>query len=86
MSHDWVEVRNCNWLHEAHFVKSVLESEGIDVLLPDEYLVGINPFYVNAVGGVKVMVRAHELTRAKELLESAISSAASENPDREEPA
>lgn len=43
MSVEWVQARNCNWLHEAHFVKSVLESAGIEVQIPDEHVIGINP-------------------------------------------
>ena len=43
MSDAWVEIRNCNWLHEAHFVESVLESEGIEVQVPDEHTLGIQP-------------------------------------------
>ena len=61
MNQEWVQVRNCNWLHEAQFVQSVLESEGIDVFLPDEHVLGVQPFYANALGGVRVLVRAHDL-------------------------
>ena len=49
MDEQWVEVRNCNWLHEAHFLKSVLEADGIEVLIPDEHLLGVQPLYANAV-------------------------------------
>ena len=67
---DWVQVRNCNWLHQAQFLKSVLESEGIDVQLPDEHVLGVQPFYGAMIGGVRVMVRPADLQRATELLES----------------
>jgi hypothetical protein len=70
-SADWVEIWNCNSLHEAAFLKSVLESEGIKALLPDEYTVGVQPFYIAALGGVRLMVRASDAGRAKELIESA---------------
>ena len=66
----WVEVRNCNWLHQAQFLKSVLESEGIDVQLPDEHVLGVQPFYGAAIGGVRVMVRASDVQRADELLKA----------------
>jgi len=69
---EWVQIRNCAWVHEAHFVKSVLESEGIDVLIPDEHTLGLNPLYANALGGVRVMVRHADVKRATALLESAI--------------
>ena len=70
MSNEWAEVRNCNWIHEAHFVKSVLESEGIEVQLPDEHTLTLQPLYAGALGGVKVLVRTHELKRAQELLDA----------------
>jgi hypothetical protein len=80
---EWVEVRNCNWLHQAQFLKSVLESEGIDVQLPDEHVLGVQPFYGAAVGGVRVMVRAADLQRATELLESVVNAAPEEIPDQD---
>jgi len=69
---DWVPVRNCGWLHEAHFVKSVLESEGIQVMIPDEHTLALQPLYANALGGVRVLVPTGQLKRATELLESAM--------------
>ena len=69
MKDDWVEVHNCQWLHEAHFVKSLLESGGIDVFIPYEHTLGVQPFYANAIGGAKVLVRAADRERAAELLE-----------------
>lgn len=83
MSDEWVDVRNCNWLHEAHFVKSVLESEGIEVQLPDEHTLGIQPLFAPAIGGVRVMVHASEETRARELLEAVMASPTAESPDGE---
>ena len=76
MYHDWAVVRSCSYLHEAEFVKSLLESEGLDVQIPDEYAVGVNPGYTNMLGGVRVMVHADQLQRANEVLESAEPSAA----------
>ena len=68
MSHEWIQVRNCNWLHEAHFVKSVLESEGITVQIPDEHTVGLQPGIATALGGIRVLVPSDEWSRATELL------------------
>jgi hypothetical protein len=68
MSDEWVQARNCNWLHEAHFVKSVLESEGIAVQIPDEHTVAIQPGIATALGGIRVLVPSHQWRRAVELL------------------
>jgi putative signal transducing protein len=69
-ANDWTEVWNCNWPHEAQFFKSVLESAGIDVFLPDEYTVGVDPGLVPALGGVRILVRANDVAEARRVLES----------------
>lgn len=71
MEQHWVVVRSCSWLQEAEFVKSLLESEGLDVQIPDEYAVGVNPGYTNMLGGVRVLVHSDQLERANEVLRSA---------------
>lgn len=83
-SDDWVQVRNCNWVHQAHFVKSVLESEGIEAQIPDEHTLAIQPLYGTAIGGVRVMVRAIDLQRATELLD-AVDAAPAEPLDDDAP-
>ena len=70
MESDWVEVRNCAWLHEAQFLKSVLDAAGIEALIPNEQTLGVQPFYANMLGGVRLLVHQDELERARELLDS----------------
>lgn len=65
---EWAEVANVNWLHEAEVVKSVLESEGIEVQLPDQHTVSIQPGAATALGGVRVLVRANDRERARQVL------------------
>ncbi len=46
--------------HEAHLVRTKLESEGIPCQLLNEYTVTMDWFYANAVGGIKLIVpQAH---------------------------
>jgi len=71
MPTEWIEVRSCNWLHEAQLFKSVLEGAGIEVLIPDEYTLGVQPFYAAALGGVRLLVRTADRDRAAELLNDA---------------
>ena len=66
----WVEVWNCAWLHEAQFFKSVLEAARIEVSLPDEYTLGVDPFLAPALGGVRLLVRTADAARAREIIES----------------
>ena len=67
---EWVEVRSCAFLHEAEFVKSLLEAEGIEVFLPDEYTLGVDPGLAPGFGGVHVLMRSADAQRAREVLES----------------
>jgi hypothetical protein len=68
MDDELVTVRNCNYLHEAELVKSVLEAEGIDADIPDAYMAGVQPMLGAAIGGVRVRVRATDLERAEQAL------------------
>ena len=63
-----VVVRHCMWLHEAHLVVSVLEAAGIDATIPDAYTLGVRPELANALGGVRVLVRASDLEQANQVL------------------
>lgn len=67
---EWVVVATSTWLHEAHFLKSVLESAGIEAMIPDEYTLGVQPLYSNLLGGARVTVRAQDKSQAEELLRS----------------
>lgn len=64
----WVQVQNCNWLHEANFIVSVLAGAGIEAFVPDAYTLGVGPQLTPALGGVRVLVRASALERARHVL------------------
>ncbi|NOR54258.1 MAG: DUF2007 domain-containing protein [Candidatus Aminicenantes bacterium] len=53
---------------EAHLSKARLESGGIECFLADEYIVIMNWLYSDAVGGVKLRVKASDVQRAVEIL------------------
>lgn len=53
---------------EAFIYKGKLESNGIEVFVRDNNTVDTNPFYSNAVGGVKLFVKREQLSKAKEIL------------------
>jgi len=71
MQSEWIELRTCRWVHEAQFLKSVLESAGIEAMVPDEHTLGAQPFYAPMLGWVRVLVRSADLERAREILDSA---------------
>jgi predicted RNA-binding Zn-ribbon protein involved in translation (DUF1610 family) len=53
---------------EAHIMKGRLEAEGILCFLSDEHIVGAQPFYSVAVGGVKLKVTEQDEAEAREVL------------------
>ena len=58
-----------NMPSEAHMVQGYLASEGIESVLKDELITQVQPFYSNAVGGVKVLVREEDEAAALQVLE-----------------
>jgi hypothetical protein len=67
---EWVVVRNCWWLHEAHLIVAVLETEGIETFVPDSHVASIRPELSGALGGIRVLVRESDLELAHEILSS----------------
>jgi len=54
--------------HEAELAAAHLRSLGIDARLDNQMLVGMNPLWDTALGGVKVLVPNEQLRRAKRAL------------------
>ncbi len=68
MQREWVTIAAFSQPIEAHLARAKLESEGIACMVGDEYLVRVDWFLSNAIGGVKVMVPAWEVERARDVL------------------
>ena len=56
---------------EAESARSALDAAGIDVVLADDEIVGLDWRYSNAVGGVKVLVRDEEWEESTAILSTA---------------
>ena len=56
-------------IHEAYLAKIHLDMEGIQSFVFDEYIIGVHPFYSNAVGGVKLTVPKSEYNEARLIIE-----------------
>ena len=61
-----VAIASYNLTHDAHLVKSYLESEGIDVFINDA-IMG-SEAYLAPTGGIKLLVPGDQVLRAKQLL------------------
>jgi hypothetical protein len=70
MNDEWTAIRNCFSLEEAVVLKSLLETNGLEVFIADEHLLGVQPLYAIALGGVRVMVRSKDLHLAKMILDA----------------
>ncbi|MDX5482766.1 MAG: DUF2007 domain-containing protein [Hymenobacteraceae bacterium] len=68
MTERLVTVATFHELTEAHILKGRLEAEGILCFLGDEHIVGVQPFYSVAVGGVKLKVTEEDVMEAKAIL------------------
>ncbi len=63
-------------------MRSVLEGAGIEVLLPDEYTLGVDPGLVPALGGVRLLVRADDVQQAQDLIRLASQGNSDRRSDR----
>lgn len=59
---------------DAHLMKSKLESEGISCFMFDENVVGLNPLYNMAVGGIKLKVIEADVNKAITIIEEMTNS------------
>ena len=68
MKSNWVTVAAFSRPVEAHLARTQLEAEGLTCVVSDEYLVRVDWFLSNAVGGVTLMVPVWDAERAKDIL------------------
>src|SRR5579871_2287894 len=53
---------------DVQMARSLLESEGIKSYVFDDNVVRLNPFYAQAVGGIKLFVASKDVKEASEIL------------------
>jgi len=71
-----------SYLHEAEFARTSLEAEGIATFLENENLIRLDWLYMNALGGLRLLVRDEDAARAREILAQPESaSISSESPE-----
>ncbi len=64
----FVTIQTYTYPNEMSIVRGLLESEGIETFVRDEIISQVNPFYANAVGGIKLQVHEEDYLRAREIL------------------
>jgi hypothetical protein len=65
---NFVTIKTFTYPHEVAIIRGRLESEGIECVTQDELMAQVNPFYSNAIGGVKLQVRERDLPQAIDIL------------------
>jgi hypothetical protein len=63
---------------EAQIVRGRLEANGIQCFIADDNILAANPFYNQALGGVKIKVFEHDVGRCREILAEEIVPVAGE--------
>ncbi|MDR1699560.1 MAG: DUF2007 domain-containing protein [Prevotellaceae bacterium] len=64
----FVTVLTATYGYEIAVIRGRLESEGITCFAKDELTDQVNPFYSNAIGGIKLQVKESDLNQAIEIL------------------
>jgi hypothetical protein len=59
---------------DVQMVRGLLESEGIEAFVFDDNIVRLNPFYAQAIGGIKLFVRTKDLSAASEILRAHLNT------------
>ncbi|HTQ27305.1 MAG TPA: DUF2007 domain-containing protein [Puia sp.] len=68
---NFIHLRSFDNYVNAHIQLGMLQEEGINCHLQDEYTITIDPLLNIAIGGMKLMVFASQASRALQLLEAA---------------
>ena len=64
----FLQVANCQYSSEAYIYQGKLEAAGIETQMRDHFTVDANPLLSNAVGGIKIFVRAEDFDAAMKVL------------------
>jgi hypothetical protein len=64
----FVTVLTFTFVHDVAIIRGRLEAEGITCFVKDKFTVQVQPFYSNAIGGVKLQVRESDINQAIEIL------------------
>ncbi len=67
----FITIKTFSYINELTIIRAHLESEGIECFVKDELTTQVNPFYSNAIGGIKLQVRQSDVVFATEILKEA---------------
>ena len=61
-------LRRFQYSSEATIYQGKLESQGIEVFLRDQLTIDSNPFYSDALGGIRMFVKTEDFDKANEII------------------
>lgn len=67
---DFVTLATFVYPHEYAVLRLLLDKGNIQYFFQNETMVGVFPFYSNALGGIHLKVHKEDIVQAKEILES----------------
>lgn len=71
--------------YEAEMAKGDLEACGIPAFVVDQFTIGANPLYSNALGGIKLQVPASYAEEAHKIITAQATSEDSQNDEESKP-
>ena len=63
-----ITLTTVTYLHEADMLCVKLGAVGIKTFIPDQNTTSVQPFYSNAIGGIRVQIDENDLTRCAKIL------------------
>lgn len=69
MSRTWHEIRRCRSPDEAETLRAALVDGGVEAIVPDAHVMGVQPMCRRDASAVRLLVRQDDAERARAILE-----------------
>lgn len=67
---DFITVKTFTYPHEYAVLKLLLEQEGIPYFFENETMIGVFPFYSNALGGINLRVHPKDKKKVLQIIDN----------------
>lgn len=68
MDSNLILLERFTWAHEYNILKTILESNGIEVFMRDELTINVDPLLSYAIGGIKMYVKESDFETASKIV------------------
>ncbi|MHA7056898.1 DUF2007 domain-containing protein [Aquimarina sp. M1] len=66
---DFITIATFTYPNDYAILRLLLEREGISYFFENETMIGVFPFYSNALGGINLKVHRKDLIRAQQIID-----------------